>query len=141
MTKYITTNPLQRTKHMTKLCTYLFALLYMLPSIGLHIDLTYCCGQLEKIDIAHEATSTTTNCCKMSRIQETCDTKVELIVPQKLLEALATETSEIDQPSNVLAPRFGVKNQLLLPRNNRLFYHNTYLSKSPTQAQLQVFLC
>lgn len=128
-------------KHVKKLSSYLFILLYLLPSVGLQVDLTYCCGQLKTIGITHEAKTPSPNCCTMSNIQETCDTQIELIVPQELLEALATETSEIDQPSNVLAPRFGIKNQLQLHSKIHSFHLHTYLTKPPTQAQLQVFLC
>ncbi len=52
---------------MKKLSAILVSFLFLLPSIGLHIDLKHCCGGVETIGIAHQAALAVSECCDMQK--------------------------------------------------------------------------
>jgi hypothetical protein len=71
---------------MKKLLAIIVSFLFMLPSIGLHIDLKHCCGGVENIGISHQAAVAISECCDVNKTQS-CENNLELVVPQHLVDA------------------------------------------------------
>jgi hypothetical protein len=65
-----------------KVFSIALSILLLLPSIGFHFDLTYCCGNLETIGILHDVHLELEDCCEgrdmMEQMQD-CMDEVEII--------------------------------------------------------------
>jgi hypothetical protein len=124
---------------MKKLIAIIVSFLFLLPSVGLHIDLKHCCGGLENIGISHQAAVTISECCDVNKTQS-CENNMELVVPQHLVDASLTSSVEI--PSLVI---LHLPFQAFIPVADSLhiseFHYRETSPEPPSQALLQVFLC
>jgi|TARA_B110000259_G_scaffold35112_1_gene39248 hypothetical protein len=124
---------------MKKLLAIIVSFLFMLPSIGLHIDLKHCCGGVENIGISHQAAVAISECCDVNKTQS-CENNLELVVPQHLVDASLANSVEI--PSLVV---LHLPFQTFIPVAVSLhiseFHYRENSPEPPSQALLQVFLC
>lgn len=125
---------------MKKLLAYILTFLFLLPSIGLHLDLTYCCGQLDNIGISHQTAVSVSDCCTVST-GKSCDTNVEVIMPQQLLVLTTIEAIDFPSLTTIELPYLGFQNC----KTNQLGFADQPLTEEwrdpPSQALFQVFLC
>jgi hypothetical protein len=124
---------------MKKFFAILLSFLFLLPSVGLHIDLKHCCGGVETIGISHQASVAVSECCDIQK-SASCESSLELIVPQNIMDASLTNTLEMPFSCVLLLPFQTV----LSPTNT---HHKSEIKpilnpiEPPSQARLQVFLC
>jgi hypothetical protein len=57
----------------------ILAVLFVLPTLGVHIDLTHCCGGLEKIGFTHSVNVSVSECCD-AELMEECIQMSEIIM-------------------------------------------------------------
>jgi hypothetical protein len=124
---------------MKKFSAILVSFLFLLPSIGLHIDLKHCCGGVETIGISHQEAVAVSECCDMQKTAS-CESTLELIVPQHIVDISIVNSVEIPSLTTLHLPF-----QTLLPiavstYHSELQYGET-IPEPPSQAELQVFLC
>jgi hypothetical protein len=115
-------------------------LLFLMPSVGVHLDLTFCCGNLDTVSVVHSPQPETTNCCVMAQ-GKSCNTSIELIVPQKLLDASPSEnTPKLSSPYTPLA-FITIGNNPNTNHNKNAYDITPRCNKPPSCSMLQVFLC
>jgi len=124
---------------MQKLSAILVSFLFLLPSIGLHIDLKHCCGGVETIGISHQATVAVSDCCDMQKTSS-CESTLELIVPQHIVDIYIVNSLEIPSLTTLHLPF-----QTFIPVAVSLHISESHFRETspepPSQALLQVFLC
>ena len=125
---------------MKKLQAYILTFLFLLPSVGVHLDLTFCCGQLDTIGISHQTTVSLSDCCTIST-GKSCDTNLELIMPQQLLDVATADVLDFPSLTVTTLSYQGVRNSIDTTLKTTAFFHIEDYREPPTQAGLQVFLC
>ena len=125
---------------MKKLQAFILTFLFLLPSVGVHLDLTFCCGQLDTIGISHQTTVSLSDCCTIST-GNSCDTNVELIMPQQLLDVATSDILDFPSLTITTLPYHGVRNSIVTMLKTTAFFYIEDYGEPPTQVGLQVFLC
>jgi hypothetical protein len=123
-----------------KLQAYILTFLFLLPSVGMHLDLTFCCGQLDTIGISHQTTVSLSDCCSIST-GKSCNTNVELVMPQQILDIAAADVLDFPSLTVTTLPYRGERNSIDTMLKTTAFFHIEDYREPPTQAGLQVFLC
>jgi hypothetical protein len=126
-------------KQMKKLSAILVSFLFLLPSIGLHIDLKHCCGGVETIGINHQAALAVSECCDMQKTAS-CESTLELVVPQQIVDISIVSSVEIPSLTTLHLPFQTVPPITVSTCHSKLQYGDT-IPEPPSQAELQVFLC
>ena len=124
---------------MKKLLAILVSFLFLLPSIGLHIDLKHCCGGVETIGITHQASLAVSECCDMQKTAS-CESTLELVVPQQIVDISIVSSVEIPSLTTLHLPFQTVPPITVSTCHSKLQYGDT-IPEPPSQAELQVFLC
>ena len=125
---------------MKKIVNIVIAFLFLLPTVGLHIDFTHCCGDIQGLGISHQVNLSVSQCCDIDN------------------EASCGQGSEFSQPP--VYQNIDVQNKVEIPANPagpivcRFISRNTYTAgryelsdrlifslKSPPRSLFQVFLC
>lgn len=115
-------------------------LLLLLPSIGWHVDLTFCCGIISEIEISHKSKTPADNCCHTTE-KPSCTEKAELCQTPVYQNILAQ--NGVKTPSS---PALTVINYRPLEKLHQVSYSNwsnTHQSIPTAEHQsiFQVFLC
>ena len=126
-------------KIMKKLVAIIVSFLFLLPSVGLHIDLKHCCGGVETIGISHQAAVAVSDCCDMQKTAS-CESNLELIVPQHIVDASLVNSVEVPSTAVLHLPFRGVISLAISHYSSERIY-SAIAPETPTQALLQVFLC
>jgi hypothetical protein len=124
---------------MKKLLAIIVSFLFLLPSVGLHIDLKHCCGGLENIGISHQAAVAVSECCDMQKTAS-CESTLELIVPQHIVDISIVSSVEIPSLTTLHLPFHTILPLTVSTCHSELQYGET-IPEPPSQAELQVFLC
>ena len=125
---------------MKKLQAYILTFLFLLPSVGVHLDLTFCCGQLDRIEISHQTTASLSDCCTIST-SNSCSTNVELIMSQQLLDVATSDALDFPSPTIRTLPYQGTQNSAITVLEQATCFYSGNHREPPNQAGLQVFLC
>lgn len=123
-----------------KLQAYILTFLFLLPSVGVHLDLTYCCGQLDNIGISHQAAVSVSDCCTIST-GKSCDTNVELIMPQQLLDVATADALDFPALTINELPYLGFQHSMATAHRSVASPRTAEWRGPPSQALFQVFLC
>ena len=124
---------------MKKLLAIIVSFLFLLPSVGLHIDLKHCCGGLENIGISHQAAVAVSECCDMQKTAS-CESTLELIVPQHIVDISIVSSVDIPSLTTLHLPFHTILPLTVSTCHSELQYGET-IPEPPSQAELQVFLC
>jgi hypothetical protein len=124
---------------MNKFLAIIVSFLFLLPSVGLHIDLKHCCGGVETIGISHQASVAVSECCDIQKT-ESCESTLELIVPQHIVDISLVSSTEMPSLTIIHLPFHTILPLAVSPYYSELQYGET-ISEPPSQAELQVFLC
>lgn len=123
-----------------KIFSILFSILLVIPTLGFHIDLTHCCGDLRGVGLSHEVNLNVSDCCDMEN-DSSCSEVIELIqapVYQNLSisqETSAPDAFYFDQPRSGFVPLVTIQDRCIA----RIA---TCSEPSPPHISLfQVFLC
>jgi len=116
-------------------------ILFMLPSVGVHFDLSFCCGNLEEVGISHTMGLEVNECCKTLK-HDGCMTSNEIIVPPAQQDFVSTQVA-LTIPAVVALPYLlahieHIEFETKLNSTNILHHHPP---EYHTPSFLQVFLC
>ncbi|MGB0851428.1 MAG: hypothetical protein ACPGTP_09275 [Bacteroidia bacterium] len=124
---------------MKKILSILFSILLVIPTLGFHIDLTHCCGDIQGVGLSHEVNLNVTDCCDMEN-DSSCSDGTELTqspVYQNLSisqETTAPDAFFFDQP------RTGYFQQST-HRDVGVLSNTCIIPPPPHISLFQVFLC
>jgi len=119
---------------------YILAFLFLLPGVGLHLDLSFCCGQLDSIAITHQTSDSISDCCSID-VGESCGTKVELILPQQLIDVATADALDFPALQVIRIPYLKAPQPISITSIVADHPYGEESKEPPTQAGLQVFLC
>ena len=126
---------------MKQLFSIALIILFMLPSVGVHFDLSFCCGNLEEVGISHTIDLEVNECCETLK-QEGCMTSNEIIVPPAQQDFVSTQVA-LTIPAVVTLPYLLAHIEHIefdTKLNSRsILHHQPPVSHTPSF--LQVFLC
>ena len=113
---------------------------FLLPSIGLHIDMSQCCGSIENLGISHSAKIEISSCCHPQK-SASCQEEKE-IVQSPVYQDLASEGSFELQNAPIFDLPVKLNCQELLV--SEITYQTPFFSFDNVRLKpsfLQVFLC
>lgn len=126
---------------MKQLSAIVLSLLFLLPTIGVDIDLTHCCGDLQEVGITHQLNLTVTDCCDMEQDAD-CMESTELKQPP--VQLTFSTASEVQIPldySLIIFTAFNPFSQEKKNQSQPIEATDKRLRKAPPLSLLQVFLC
>ncbi len=112
----------------------------MLPSIGVHIDFTQCCGELTGVGISHELNVNVTECCDMDQ-QAACQESSEITQPPVYNNLSVSEAFQVPAAHIVLFSSFVFDNKPPISLKTNELEENSALPKKQILSLFQVFLC
>lgn len=118
----------------------LLNIVLLLPSIGLHIDLTHCCGDLENIGISHNVNLNVSECCDPEPAMA-CRSNSEIQIPPLHLDFISVETAHISAVA--LHAEQTTEKQILHTQQSYTCYSILPIPelRPRHQSEFQVFLC
>lgn len=125
---------------MKKLQAYILTILFLVPSVGIHLDMSHCCGSIENLGISHSANIELGSCCHIEKT-EACDTQNEIIQAPVYQDLSVLSELAIDSPATLILPFYSAVYATIYSTPFVSQNSDTAIETRHSQSFLQVFLC
>lgn len=125
---------------MKKFFSIVLALVFMLPSVGVHIDFTHCCGELTDLSISHGLNVSVTECCEIEQ-QATCQERSEIAQSPVYQSLNLTESFQVPPVYTVPFSSIVLNADLYASFKINHLEEKSVLPDKQSLSLFQVFLC
>ncbi len=124
------------------LISIFLSLVFLLSGTGFHVDLEYCCGNLESFGLFDHLNLVVEDCCEGEPIHDDCMDEDHVVKEMEAQELISLASFKLEQiPSFDISPVLSCIKYAVFSTTNSLPKSDVHYLPPPDVASLQRFLC